>query len=162
MEHYYYLHINGDLIHKPYIVTTRDPDYFTSDFVKKVWVLDTEKRETAWMLVVEALAMGASRNRIAELEKKWGLTNEDAEIFAKRMKLKITRSGTFFQAWDLEDYYKFRMYKTVNVLIIQIHMCSITFRDTLTGERTTLNVGTGATALDAIAELTRGMMRKRR
>jgi len=160
MKHYYYLHINGSLIHKPISVTESDPAYFESDFVKRIWVVDTEKRETAWMLAIEALALGADRKQVAELEKKWGLTDEDVKVFTKYMNLKITRSGKFFQAWDLKDYHQFKEFKITKALIIRMHMCSITFRKP-DGDKITLNVGTGATALDALAELARGMMRRR-
>ena len=160
MKHYYYLHTNGSLIHKPYSVLESDPDYFVSDFVRKFWVVDTEKRETAWMLAIEALALGADRKQVAELEKKWGLTDEDVKVFTKYMKLKIVKSGKFFQAWDLKDYHQFKEFKITKALIIRMHMCSITFRKP-DGDKITLNVGTGATALDALAELARGMMRRR-
>ncbi len=76
LEHWYYLHTNGDLIHK------RTEPEGDSPFVKKVWKLDLEDRASAWMLCIEALALGAKRERIDELAAKWGITDEDALIFA--------------------------------------------------------------------------------
>jgi len=77
MEHYYYLHTNGSLIHK-----RLRPDL--SDFVVRIWKLDVEDRESGWVLCVEALALGANKERIMELKKKWKLTDEDAQEFVKR------------------------------------------------------------------------------
>lgn len=77
MKHYYYLHVNGELISKPAIVVDMDPDYFDSDMVKRVWCIDTEKREDAWTLLVEALAEGASVERVAILADHWGCNEED-------------------------------------------------------------------------------------
>jgi len=76
MEWYYYLHTNGDLIGKNPVVVTND--YFDSPFVKKFWRIDTTDRETAWMLVLEALALGAKIERIKELTNKWKLTFNDS------------------------------------------------------------------------------------
>lgn len=69
--HYYYLHTNGDLIHKLF-----EPEA-DSPFVKKVWILDTRDRGTAWRLVLEGLASGANLERAKELVDKWKLTIED-------------------------------------------------------------------------------------
>ncbi len=80
---YYYLHINGDLIYKPTIVDS-DPSYFDSDFVKKYWRFDSEDRNDAWTIILEALMLGADINRIKELSSKWGLTLEDFCKFAQR------------------------------------------------------------------------------
>ena len=79
MKHYYYLHTNGDLIHKPTIVVESDPQYFDSDFVKAYWLVDDENRYDAWNLVITALAKGARLDRIKELVDKWGLTKEDMQ-----------------------------------------------------------------------------------
>ena len=54
-DHVYYLHTNGELIHKNYTEGI-EADFRESDFVKAFWVLDPEDRETAWTLLVEALA----------------------------------------------------------------------------------------------------------
>lgn len=77
-KHYYYLHSNGDIIGKNPNVVDSDPQYFDSDFVKKVWCIDTEDRSTAWKVVLEGLALGAQDKRVKELADKWGLTFEDS------------------------------------------------------------------------------------
>jgi hypothetical protein len=45
-DHVYYLHTNGELIHKNYTEGI-EADFRESDFVKAFWVLDPEDRETA-------------------------------------------------------------------------------------------------------------------
>ena len=102
MKHYYYLHTNGDLIHKNASVIDADASYFDSDFVKKVWVIDTEDRGSLWILLTEALALGADKTRIQELQILWKMTNEDAHEFAKRAKLKLNlnRDGSWFAMFD--------------------------------------------------------------
>jgi len=78
---WYYLHTNGNLIYKkdmPGIIE----DFIKSDFVKRYWSVDLEKRENAWTILVEALAAGADRNRIDELANKWNCDDNDAQIFA--------------------------------------------------------------------------------
>lgn len=93
LDGYYYLHTNGDLIFKPAIVVESDPDYFDSDFVRKVWTVDTTDRGRSWIICIEALALGARENRIAELVAKWKLTDDDAHEFAKLAKLKLFKDG---------------------------------------------------------------------
>lgn len=78
-EHYYYLHTNGELIHKRFMPESDSP------FVKKVWTVDTSNRVDAWTVVLEALALGAQDERIKELAKKWGLTYEDSIEFIIRI-----------------------------------------------------------------------------
>lgn len=94
MKHYYYLHTNGDLIHKVAAVVDSDPQYFDSPFVRRVWTVDTEKRGDAWNLVIQALALGANKPRIKELQEVWGLTNEDAHEFAKRNGFKLSNENS--------------------------------------------------------------------
>lgn len=78
-NHWYYLHTNGALIHK-----RTDPGADGSDFVRRVWRLDTSNRETAWTLLLEALALGARTNRVAELAEKWGCDSRDLTEFVLR------------------------------------------------------------------------------
>jgi hypothetical protein len=84
IDSYYYLHEDGSLIRKPPGVVESDPDYFDSPFVRKVWTIDREDRETVWDLVVEATALGADRTRVADLVETWNLTDEDAFEYARR------------------------------------------------------------------------------
>lgn len=96
MKHYYYLHTNGDLIHKSVAVVESDPSYFDSPFVKKVWTIETEDRGSLWILLIEALSLGANNDRIKELQTKWGITNEDAQEFVSRANLVLKMDG---DAW---------------------------------------------------------------
>jgi len=96
--HYYYLHTNGSLIHKNAMVVESSPGYFDSPFVRKVWRIDTTNRMDAWILVIEAGALGANKKRIEELAKLWSLTDKDAHEFAKRAKLIIKKDGNAWMA----------------------------------------------------------------
>lgn len=77
MVGYYYLHQNGDLIWKRF-----RPD--ASDFVKRIWHLDTTDRMSAWALLIEATALGARHGRIVELSQKWGCNAKDLTEFLAR------------------------------------------------------------------------------
>lgn len=78
MSHsYYYLHTNGELIHKPAIVVDSDPEYFVSDFVKKVWKITHQDRGTGYVMLVEAAVHGAKMSRVLELAKKWNMDGDD-------------------------------------------------------------------------------------
>ena len=85
-HHYYYLHINGDLISKPPIVVDTDPQYFDSPFVKKVWKIDLTDRADAWQFILEALALGCNVERAKGLAMKWGLVYKDSLELLKRSK----------------------------------------------------------------------------
>ena len=89
MKHYYYLHTNGDLIHKSAIVVDSDPNYFDSSFVKKFWSIETEDRQTLYIFLIDAAAMGANPERVDQLKKLWGITDEDTLIFARRTGFRV-------------------------------------------------------------------------
>lgn len=76
--HWYYLHTNGDLIHKRF-----RPD--ASDFVKRIWALDLTDRRSAYRLLIEAAALGANMTRVLELAGKWGADGEDGKTFCDAM-----------------------------------------------------------------------------
>ena len=89
---YYYLHENGELIYKPdsdYVVA----DFRESDLVRMFWSFDSEYRETAWQLLVEALAIGAKKERVMELANKWGCNDKDAENYCNLIKVDFKRDG---------------------------------------------------------------------
>ena len=65
-EHgWYYLHTNGNLIYKRFC-----PEG-DSDFVRKVWPLDTADRKVAWTILLEGLGLGAILDRVRELANHW-------------------------------------------------------------------------------------------
>ena len=70
MKWYYYLHTNGDLIGKNPVVVDGDASYFDSDFVRKVWKIDTDERDTLWTMMLEALALGARVDRVKECAER--------------------------------------------------------------------------------------------
>lgn len=73
-----YLHENGALIWKRFRPQDESP------FVMRIWKLETDKRENAWTIVLEALALGADHVRVRELADHWGLTLEDLPRFLIR------------------------------------------------------------------------------
>lgn len=77
---FYYLHENGDLIHKNF-----EPEQEAGGFVKKVWKVDVSNRACGWGIVLEALALGANLERVKELSTKWGLTFDDSVEFIARV-----------------------------------------------------------------------------
>ena len=97
MDGFYYLHTNGDLIFKKF----RPED--DSPFVVKVWEIDTTDRGNAWMVAVDAGAWGARQDRIEELIKKWGLTNEDALNFIKYLNNRSPQLWELFLSEDRQN-----------------------------------------------------------
>jgi len=73
---WYYLHTNGELIFKRF-----RPD--EGDFVRKIWPCDVTDRGNAWLIAIEAKALGANPQRISDLASKWGLSDEDAQNFVE-------------------------------------------------------------------------------
>jgi hypothetical protein len=85
---YYYLHENGELIWKKF-----RPAQEPGGFVRKVWPVNTAERGCAWLICIEALAMGARRERVMELAAKWGLTDDDAQEFVKHATIGHATAG---------------------------------------------------------------------
>lgn len=89
---YYYLHTNGDLIHKP--GNYDESDFRDSDLVVHYWRLDMTNRETAWTFLVEALSKKQTNvARVMELAAKWGCDDTDALVYADRIGLKLFKDG---------------------------------------------------------------------
>jgi len=91
---YYYLHENGDLIHKTRHADTLD--FEESPFVKKWWILDLENRMDAYNMLIAAVIFGANPERIKELASKWKITNEDAVNYLQRVGLNHDVDGSCF------------------------------------------------------------------
>jgi hypothetical protein len=91
-EYCYYLHTNGELISKV-MMDGIEADFRESDFVRSFWHLDTEDRETAWTILVEALAAGAKKERVMELAAEWQCDDTDADVYAERLGLEFTLDG---------------------------------------------------------------------
>lgn len=109
---YYYLHTDGNIIGKNPIVVDDDPEYFQSDFVVKVWLINLTDRKDAWTLILEALALGGNKERIKELIDKWGCDLNDAkEMFIRLDPTPLFKKGLdiylkeFYQM-DFEDFLK--------------------------------------------------------
>nr|WP_154325074.1 hypothetical protein [Pantoea sp. 201603H] len=91
---WYYLHQNNDLIYKPSpdaIVDIRD-----SDFAVCSWPIDPSDRKGAWDILVEAQALGAKKERIDQLAKKWNCNDVDADKYAEVVGAVIEKDGN---AW---------------------------------------------------------------
>lgn len=101
-EHWYYLHTNGDLIHK-----TSKPEIEPGGFVHRVWPLKPEERESVYVLLIEAAVLGARMSRVLELAGKWGADGDDGLIFCKRMgfecKPVTTEAGAGYEVRHGED-----------------------------------------------------------
>jgi len=96
MKHIYYLHENGDLIHKGEIDGSIAADIRESPFARGLWFLDIDNREDAWNILVEALAGGAKAGRIQELAELWGCNDSDALNYAQRLGVLLEKDGA---AW---------------------------------------------------------------
>lgn len=88
---YYYLHENKELIYK------NNPDAITdirdSDLCKSAWAWDGE-RPTAWQILVEALSLGARKERIKELAEKWKCDDKDAFNYAEYLGIDLGTDGS--------------------------------------------------------------------
>lgn len=78
-EHWYYLHTNGDIIHK-----RTWPGEDASDFVRRIWPCDLTNRAHAWTIILGALALGANVSRVRELATRWGCDVRDFVEFMTR------------------------------------------------------------------------------
>lgn len=94
---WYYLHQNGNLIYMRELGETA-ADIRESDFAVCMWPLIPSDRAGAWDIAIEALALGANPDRIAELAKQWQLNDEDADEYAKRAGIVIERDGNMWCA----------------------------------------------------------------
>jgi hypothetical protein len=92
VEGWFYLHINGDLIYKREDGGVYD-DLQSSDFVKACWPAVMSDRKCAWVILVEALALGAKPERIRELAILWKCNDEDAYIFASLVRINLFMDG---------------------------------------------------------------------
>lgn len=97
MTGWYYLHVNGDLIYKRELGGTA-ADIRESDFAKAMWPVDQSNRECPWRILVEGLALGARKDRIMELAKKWGCDDQDAKMYAAVIGIDLEMEGDKWQA----------------------------------------------------------------
>lgn len=97
IEGWYYLHVNGDLIYKA-DTEGQAADIRDSDLALALWPFDPSDREGAWQIIVESLAAGARPGRVADLAAKWGCTDNDGQIYAERLGIKIGRDGNQWYA----------------------------------------------------------------
>ena len=94
---WYYLHVNGDLIYKRDLGGTA-ADIRESGFARALWPMDPSDREGAWRICVEGLAAGATPERIKELAAKWGCDDGDADQYAARVGIAVSRDGDMWSA----------------------------------------------------------------
>lgn len=79
-EHWYYLHTNGELIHK-----STWPGEDNSDFVRKIWPCDISNRAHAWTIILESLGLGANVERVRELADRWQCDGKDLTEYMRRI-----------------------------------------------------------------------------
>lgn len=91
---YYYLHTNGDLIHKGKHCDISD--FEESDFVKKWWLVDLENRLDAYNMLIHASMLGIRKERLNELVNKWKITDEDAVNYCDKVGLTHQIDGSSF------------------------------------------------------------------
>jgi len=89
---WYYLHTNGSLIYRDNLPGMA-ADIRESDLAVMLWPVDTGNRESAWGILVEALACNADINRIKELAVKWQCDDNDAQIYAQRVGVQLFMEG---------------------------------------------------------------------
>ena len=97
LEGWYYLHENGELIYKRELGGTA-ADIHESPFARALWPCDPSDRGGAWSILIEALAAGANKQRIAELAEKWNCSNDDAINYAERYGVSLGMDGSAFCA----------------------------------------------------------------
>jgi len=96
---YYYLHENGDLIHKRkhlQLKINQIMDFEESPFVKRFWILDLDRRLDLYHFLIAASMLGARKERIAELVLHWNITDDDAAEYCSRTGLCYENTGTQF------------------------------------------------------------------
>ncbi len=90
---WYYLHTNGDVIHKRGLPGTA-ADIRESDLAVALWPIDTADRSSAWRILVEAMAAGALRTRVLELAELWACDDEDAHNYAENLGIRLYMDGS--------------------------------------------------------------------
>lgn len=97
LEGWYYLHTNKDLIYKKEMGGTA-ADIRESSFALMLWPVDPSDRLMAWNILIESLSLGAKKERVFELAKKWSCDNKDAEIYAEKIGCNLSMDGDSFCA----------------------------------------------------------------
>ena len=99
VQGWYYLHTNGSLIYKRELGGTA-ADIRESPFARALWACDPDPidRESAWAILVEALSLGADKDRIADLAGRWGCNDSDADTYAERVGAVLQRDGSAWMA----------------------------------------------------------------
>lgn len=92
IEGWYYLHTNGKLIYKLDLLGMA-ADIRESDLAVMLWPIDPEDRESAWQILIEALACGADLERVMKLAVKWRCSDGDALIYASRVGVRLFMDG---------------------------------------------------------------------
>ena len=87
------MHKNGELIYTPELFGGTAADIRESDLATGLWPFLSGDREGAWNIVVEGLAGGANPKRVRELAEIWGCDDVDAQHYADRVGIALTRDG---------------------------------------------------------------------
>jgi hypothetical protein len=94
---WYYLHTNGELIHKNDLPGV-DADFRESDFVRAFWPIDVTDRMGAWRILIESTSLGAKAARIDQLATLWGCDDTDAQIYAGHIGITLQMDGNMWTA----------------------------------------------------------------
>lgn len=93
MKTYYYLTKDGNLL-----CTEKKPP----KGIKKQWSV-FDNRASAWLIAVEAAALGAKPERIEELKTKWALTDTDAKVLCKKLSIQLLENSNGFVVYFVSE-----------------------------------------------------------
>lgn len=90
---YYYLHTNGTLLFKHAYLdgAEQEFEFRESPFAVMFWKVDAQKREDMWRVLIEALALGGEPQGITKLANMAGCNDHDAQVYAERIGVRLTR-----------------------------------------------------------------------
>jgi hypothetical protein len=92
---YYYLHTDGSVLWKP-IAPGLIEDFENSDLVRCYWPCDPSDRRGAYRILIEATALGADPQRLANLARQWLCSNDDVREYARREGIElVTVAGQY-------------------------------------------------------------------
>ena len=87
----YYLHTNGDLIHKSKLSDTYD--FEESPFVKTWWKIGLDSRPDVYNMLIRAKMLGVQPERFHQLIEHFKITDEDAQNYIEKFGLAAKMDG---------------------------------------------------------------------
>lgn len=84
---HFFLNTDGDVFYKSIISSEALKPYYDNPYIRAIWAFDPADPRKSANILVEALAAGADRNRVFELAKRWGRTDETMRQYAEGLDL---------------------------------------------------------------------------